>query len=85
MQPLPGQQTIVSPFSYDTFIQDNPAEVDHYAAAYTDAHGQAPGQKDLAQCFYRRLFEGWKPYDIWADIYKGAGTPVPPTGPFDPQ
>ena len=82
MQPLPGQQTIVSPFSYDNFIQNNPAEVDHFAAAYLDAHGNPPAQKDLAQCFYRRLFEGWSPANIWDDIYKGAGKPIPSTNPF---
>jgi hypothetical protein len=82
MQPLPGQQTIVSPFSYDEFIQNNPSEVDYYAEAYTRAHGQPPGQKDLAQCFYRRLFEGWTPAHIWDDIYVGAGKPIPPDNPF---
>lgn len=82
MQPLPGQQTIVSPFSYDEFIQNNPSEVDYYAEAYRNAHGNPPAQKDLAQCFYRRLFEGWQPARIWDDIYVGAGKPIPPGNPF---
>ena len=80
MTPQPGQQTIVTPFSYAQFVN---VEARQVWDAYLASHGVTPAITDMYHFAYRRLFEGWSQERILADI-RATGTIHPPTTPIEP-
>jgi len=78
MKPLPGQQTILTPFDYARFVQTEANEV---AARFKAAHGVAPSASDLYHNAYRRCFEGWSHQAILDGIGPAPQPPDPGPGP----